>query len=249
MSSLPMLVDASITESFVTFATHVVRDLGLPGVTLLVVISQLIVVPGTEVTMLFAGFNVDQGHLSLVGIIVAGVIGDVLGASIAYAIGYFGLHEVLARRGPLHIDDAKIERASRWFDRYGSPAVAVSRLIPVFRSAPPYAAGIVKMPFGRFVSMATLGSIVWMTGLGLLGKAVGSKWTQWKHHLDYIDYAVVVIVGLLLAWWLIRLIGSRRRGGVELTPVSAAVGSGDPADGLDAAAPGALGPEMSVDDR
>lgn len=205
-----MLVDASITESFVTFATHVVHDLGLPGVTLLVVISQLIVVPGTEVTMLFAGFNVDQGHLSLIGIVVAGVIGDVLGASAAYAIGYFGLHEVLARRGPLHIDDAKIDRASRWFDRHGSPAVAVSRLIPVFRSAPPYAAGIVKMPYGRFVSMATLGSIVWMTGLGLLGKAVGSKWTQWKHHLDYIDYAVVVVVLLLLSWWLVRLVRSRR---------------------------------------
>ena len=172
-----MLIDASITESFVTFATHVVNDLGLPGVTLLVVMSQLVVVPGTEVTMLFAGFSVDQGHLSLIGIIVAGVIGDVLGASIAYAIGYFGLHEILARRGPLHIDDAKIERASGWFDRYGSPAVAVSRLIPVFRSAPPYAAGIVKMPYWRFVSMATLGSIVWMTGLALLGKAVGSKWT------------------------------------------------------------------------
>ena len=205
-----MLIDASITESFVTFATHVVHDLGLPGVTLLVVISQLVVVPGTEVTMLFAGFNVDQHHLTLIGIIVAGVLGDVLGASAAYAIGYFGLHEALARRGPLHIDDAKIDRASGWFDRYGSPVVAVSRLIPVFRSAPPYAAGIVKMPYWRFVSMAALGSIVWITGLALLGKAVGSKWTQWKHHLDYIDYAVVAIVVVLLVWWLFRLIRSRR---------------------------------------
>lgn len=244
-----MLIDASITESFVTFATHVVNDLGLPGVTLLVVISQLVVVPGTEVTMLFAGFSVDQGHLSLIGIIIAGVIGDVLGASIAYAIGYFGLHEILARRGPLHIDDAKIERASGWFDRYGSPAVAVSRLIPVFRSAPPYAAGIVKMPFWRFVSMATLGSIVWMTGLALLGKAVGSKWTAWKHHLDYIDYAVAVIVVLLLAWWLVRLIRSRRGGGVELTPVSRAVRSSDPADASDASTTPDLGREARVDDR
>jgi membrane protein DedA with SNARE-associated domain len=245
-----MLIDASITESFVTFATHVVNDLGLPGVTLLVVISQLIVVPGTEVTMLFAGFNVDQGHLSLIGIIVAGVIGDVLGASAAYAIGYFGLHEVLARRGPLHIDDAKIERASGWFDRYGSPAVAVSRLIPVFRSAPPYAAGIVKMPYWRFVSMATLGSIVWMTGLGLLGKAVGSKWTQWKHHLDYIDYAVVVIVVLLIAWWLIRVIRSKRDGGVELTPVSrSADDSSEKTSASDAATPDDLGRELSRHER
>ena len=49
------------------------------------------------------------------------MLGDVIGASAAYAIGYFGLHEVLARKGPLHIDEAKIERANGWFDRFGSP--------------------------------------------------------------------------------------------------------------------------------
>lgn len=206
-----MLLDASFTNSFVTIATHVVNDLGYAGVTLLITISQVIIVPGTEVTMLFAGFNVDQHHLSLLGIIVAGVIGDVLGGSICYAIGYFGLHEVLARPGsPVHIDERNIERAHRWFERYGSPVVAVSRCIPVFRSAPPYAAGIARMPYWRFASMATLGSIVWITGLGLVGKAVGKQWQQWKHHLDYVDYAVVAIVVLGLAWLLLRWIRSRR---------------------------------------
>lgn len=206
-----MLIDASITGSLVTFATHVVSDLGLAGVALLIVMSQVVIVPGTEVTMLFAGFSVDQHHMTLLGIIVFGVLGDVIGATICYGIGYFGLHEALARRGsPIHIDESKIEVAHGWFDRYGSPSVAVSRCIPVFRSAPPYAAGIVKMPYWRFVSMATLGSIVWITGLALLGKAVGHQWTQWKHHLDYVDYAVVVIIVLGIAWLLVRALRNRR---------------------------------------
>jgi membrane protein DedA with SNARE-associated domain len=160
--------------------------------------------------MLFAGFSVDQHHLSLIGIIVFGVLGDLIGASAAYAIGYFGLHEVLARKGPLHIDEAKIERANGWFDRFGSPAVAVSRCIPVFRSAPPYAAGIVKMPYWRFVSMAALGSIVWMTAWALVGKAVGHNWQQWKNHLDIVDYVVVVLIVLAVAWWLLRVLRARR---------------------------------------
>lgn len=204
------MIDASITNSFVTFATHVVHDLGYPGITLLIVISQVIIVPGTEVTMLFAGFNVDLHNMSLPGIIVAGVLGDVLGASVCYAIGYFGLHEVLAHKGPLHVDKRQIERAHAWFDRFGSPVVAVSRCIPVLRSVPPYAAGVVKMPYPRFVAMATLGSIVWITGLALLGKAVGHQWPQWKHHLDYVDYVVVALVGLLLAWALVRFVSRRR---------------------------------------
>ena len=40
--------------------------------------------------MLFAGFDVYQHHMTLLGIIVFGVLGDLAGASIAYAIGYFG---------------------------------------------------------------------------------------------------------------------------------------------------------------
>jgi membrane protein DedA with SNARE-associated domain len=207
-----VLLDASVTESLANFATHAVQHLGLPGVSLMIVMSQLVIVPGTEVTMLFAGFNVDQHHLTLLGIIIAGVIGDVIGASAAYAIGYFGLHEVIGRRGPLHIDDSKIEQARGWFDRWGSPVVGVSRCIPVFRSAPPYAAGVVKMAFWKFVLWSTIGSAVWMTGLGLLGKAVGSHWTQWKNHLDIVDYVVVALVVVALAWWLVRFLRGRGPG-------------------------------------
>lgn len=206
-----LLLHASITAQLVTFATNVVNDLGYAGVTLMIVMSQVVIVPGTEATMMFAGFNVDTHHLTLIGIIVAGVLGDVLGASVCYAIGYFGLHEVLARPGsPVHIDERKIELTHRWFERYGAPVVAVSRLIPVFRSAPPYAAGIARMPYLRFVSMAALGSAVWITGWGLVGDAVGSQWQQLKHHLDYVDYAVVALIVLALAWWTLRLLRNRR---------------------------------------
>jgi membrane protein DedA with SNARE-associated domain len=205
-----VLLDASVTESLANFATHAVQHLGYAGISLMIVMSQLVIVPGTEVTMLFAGFNVDTHHLTLIGIIVAGVIGDVLGASAAYAIGYFGLHEVIGKRGPLHIDDQKIALAHGWFARWGSPAVAVSRLIPVFRSAPPYAAGVVRMTFWKFVLFSTLGSAVWMTGLGLIGKGVGSKWTQWKNHLDIIDYVVVALIVVVAVWWLVRYVRGRR---------------------------------------
>ena len=206
-----MPIDASVTAQLVTFATNVVHDLGYAGVTLMIVMSQVVIVPGTEATMLFAGFTVDTHNLTLVGAIIAGVLGDVIGASVCYVIGYFGLHEVLARPGsPVHIDERRIETAHRWFERYGAPVVAVSRLIPVFRSAPPYAAGIARMPYWRFVSMATLGSIVWITGWTLVGKAVGHQWQQWKHHLDYVDYAVVAIIVLAVAWFLARWLRNRR---------------------------------------
>lgn len=202
---------ASVTDSLVTFATHVINTLGYAGIALLNCISQVIIVPGTEATMLFAGFNVDEHNLTLIGVIVAGVFGDVLGGCVCYGIAYFGLHEALAHRGPVHINERRIEQAHGWFERWGAPTVAVSRCIPVLRSAPPYAAGIAKMPFWRFVAFATLGSTVWITGLALLGRAVGHDWEQWRKHLGYVDYFVAALIAAAIVWLAVRWYRGRRR--------------------------------------
>jgi membrane protein DedA with SNARE-associated domain len=162
--------------------------------------------------MLFAGFNVYQGHLSLLGIIVAGVIGDMVGASIAYAIGYFGSRELLERQGAkLHLSQRRLDTAHRWFDRYGAPVVLVSRWIPFVRAAFPYAAGVAEMPFARFFALATLGSIVWISALGILGRQVGHSWESWRHHLEYADYAAVAIVVLGVLYLVVRRRRTRQR--------------------------------------
>jgi membrane protein DedA with SNARE-associated domain len=210
-----VLLAASVTDSLVTLATHIIRDLGLAGVTLLNTTSGVIGVPGTEPTMLFAGFNVYQGHLTLLGIIVFGVVGDVLGASIAYGIGYFGRLELIERHGnKLHISPRRLELAHGWFERYGSPVIFVSRLLPVVRAVFSYAAGVAEMPFLRFVSFATLGSVVWIGGLGVLGRAVGSNWQSWRHNLEYVDYVGAAVVIGAIAYLVIRRI---RRGPGEPT--------------------------------
>jgi membrane protein DedA with SNARE-associated domain len=204
---------ASITDSLVTFATHVIGDLGLAGVFALTLSSAVIGVPGTEATMLFAGFNVYDGHLTLIGIIIAGLIGDIAGASIAYAIGYYGRRELFERHGrKLHMGASRLDRTQRWFERYGAPVVFVSRLIPFVRAAVPFVAGVAEMPFWRFITLATLGSIVWIGGLGLLGREVGSNWQSWRHHLEYVDYVGAAIVVGAIVYLIVRRSRSRNRG-------------------------------------
>ena len=210
-----MLVAASVTDSLVTLATHVINDLGLAGVTLLTMTSGIIGVPGSEPTMLFAGFNVYQGHLTLLGIIVAGVVGDMLGASIAYGIGYFGRIELIERHGnKLHISKKRLQIAHNWFDRYGSPVMFVSRLIPFARAVFPYAAGVSEMPFPRFFAFSTLGSIVWIGSLGVLGREVGSNWQHWRHNLEYVDYLAAAVLVALVVYVVVRRVRSRDRAAV-----------------------------------
>jgi membrane protein DedA with SNARE-associated domain len=196
---------ASITGPLVTLATHLIANLGLAGVALLTLTSGVIGLPGTEPTMLFAGFDVFRGNLTLPGIIIAGVVGDMAGATIAYSIGYFGRRELVERHGAkLHVSAARLDRAHAWFERYGAPVIFVSRLLPLVRAVFPYAAGVAEMPYWRFASLAALGSVVWIGALGLLGRAVGSNWPSWRHHLEYVDYAAVAILVLAIAYYLVR---------------------------------------------
>lgn len=198
---------ASLTGPLVTFATHLIANLGLAGVTLLTLMTGVIGVPGTEPTMLFAGFDVFRGQLTLPGIIVAGVIGDVAGASIAYAIGFYGRQELLERQGSkLHVSSSGLDRAHRWFDRWGTPVIFISRLLPFIRAAFPYAAGIAKMPYWRFLPLTVLGSAIWIAALGILGRELGSQWQTWRHHLEYADYAGAAVLAagiiyLVVRWW------------------------------------------------
>jgi membrane protein DedA with SNARE-associated domain len=220
---VPLLL-ASLTGPLVTFATHLIANLGLAGVALLTFMTAIVGVPGTEPTMLFAGFDVFQGNLTLPGIITAGVVGDVAGASVAYAIGYYGSQELLERQGSkLHLSGSRLERAHRWFDRWGEPVIFVSRMLPLVRAAFPYAAGAARMRYWRFLVFATLGSLVWIGALGVLGREVGSQWQTWRHHLEYVDYAGAALLVAGIVYLSVRR--TRRTGGDTGSDVKA-----DPAD-------------------
>jgi membrane protein DedA with SNARE-associated domain len=201
---------ASVTDSLVTLATHIIRDLGLAGVALLTLTSGIVGAPGSEPTMLFAGFNVSEGHLSMFGIIVFGVIGDMLGASVAYAIGYWGREELVERHGnKLHISKRRLDRAHSWFERYGAPVIVVSRFIPFARAAFPYAAGVARMGYVRFLIFGTIGSIIWIAALGVLGNAVGNSWQSWRHNLEYVDYVGAALLVAAIAYLIVRIVRSR----------------------------------------
>jgi membrane protein DedA with SNARE-associated domain len=212
-----LLALASVTDSLVTLATNIIHDLGLAGIAAMTLTSGVVGVPGSEPTMLFAGFNVFQGHLTMLGIIVFGVLGDMIGASIAYAIGFYGQRELVERHGTkLHLSERRLDRAHRWFDRFGTPVIVISRCIPFARAAFPYAAGVARMPYVRFLVFGTLGSIIWISFLGILGNAVGSNWESWRHNLEYVDYVAAALLVAAIAYLIVRIARTR---GSEPTPV------------------------------
>jgi membrane protein DedA with SNARE-associated domain len=205
-----VLVLASITDSLVTFATHVVRDLGLPGIFVLMLAESACIPIPSEATMLFAGFTVSNGDHSLFAITATGVAANVVGSWIAYAVGYYGRVDVLERHGAkLHIRKEHLEWADRWFDRYGSATVFFTRMLPIIRTFISLPAGVARMPFWRFTALTVAGCIPWVFMLGFIGKQAGDNWEKWKDKLHYVDYAIVALIVVGVAYLLIR---RRRRG-------------------------------------
>lgn len=201
---------ASVTDSLVTFATNLVHDGGLPAVFLLMLLESACIPIPSEATMLFAGFAVTDAtashhHLTIVGIVVAGVVGNLVGSWVAYGVGYFGRRELVETgSGRFHLNPSHVAWADRWFTRYGSPSVFFSRMLPIVRTFISLPAGIARMSFWRFTVLTIAGCLPWVLALALIGQAVGSRWTQWKDALHYVDYAVLALLVVGAVWLLVR---------------------------------------------
>lgn len=222
-----MLVLASISETVVNETSHLVRDGGLPVIFVLMAIASACIPVPSEVVMLFAGFAVaDPGqsashhHLTLIGVVLAGLLGTMVGSWVAYAVGRGGRLELFERHGAkIHMGPSQIDRADRWFQRYGESAVLFGRLIPLVRAFVSLPAGIARMPLGRFTVFSLIGTIPWVLGLAVAGHALGGDWTSVRKAFEYVDYVIVALVVVGIVSVLVR---RRRRG--RRDPASDAVG-------------------------
>jgi membrane protein DedA with SNARE-associated domain len=209
-----MLVLASLTDPIVELAVDVVRELGLAGVFVLMVLESACIPVPSEATMLFAGFNVADGHYSLFAAVAIGSIANLIGSWIAYAIGYFGRVDLIEKHGHrLFIKKHHLEVADRWFERHGDATVFFTRMLPIVRTFISLPAGVAKMPFWRFSAFTLAGCVPWVLMLTFIGKQAGDNWEDWKDSLHYVDYAVAALIVVGIVYLVVRSRRRRREGG------------------------------------
>ena len=211
-------VTDKVVEPIVDVATEFIGSAGEAAVFLLMLLESACIPIPSEAIMLFAGFSVSKGELSLFGIVAAGVLGNLVGSWIAYAVGYFGRIDLLEKNKLIHISPKHLKWADDWFARYGNATVFFSRMLPIVRTFISLPAGVAKMPFWRFSAYTLLGSIPWVLMLAIVGEKVGDNWEDWRHKLGYLDYVVLLAIVAGVVYWLVR----RRRGGTEATGTSEA---------------------------
>jgi membrane protein DedA with SNARE-associated domain len=204
---------AALLDPLVNLCTDFIGTVGYAGVFVLTMLGSACIPIPSEATMMFAGFEVSDGDLTLLGVILAGVVGELIGCCIAYAAGYYGRIELLEQNKLIHIDRKRLDWADGWFKRHGDITVFVGRLLPLVRAFISLPAGVAEMPLKRFIPFTLAGSVIWLSGLALIGRAVGDNWEEWHHKLAFLDYVVVAAAIAGIAYLLIR----RRRGPGEPT--------------------------------
>ena len=202
---------------------------GYLGVAAAVALETIVAPIPSEVILPMAGWKVSQSALDpsvvepLTGLpwniplaVALATVGSVVGALVGYGIGAWGGRPLLARYGGyVGIGADDLDRADRWFERWGSWAVFLGRMVPLVRTFVSYPAGISRMPIGRFVLFSTLGSLPWNAALIVAGFVVGENYPQIEAAIkpfEYVIYALVlglVILGLARWWWVKRHRGAR----------------------------------------
>jgi membrane protein DedA with SNARE-associated domain len=193
---------------------------GYIGVATAVALETIIAPIPSEVILPMAGWKVSQSvadasvlepltgqpwNLPLA--VALATVGSVVGALFGYLIGAWGGRPLLDRYGRyVGIGAADLDRADRWFERWGGWAVFLGRMVPLVRTFVSYPAGITRMPLGRFVLFSTLGSLPWNAALIYAGLVVGDNYPQIAAALkpwEYVIYAVVIlaVVAFAVRWW------------------------------------------------
>jgi membrane protein DedA with SNARE-associated domain len=194
-----------ILNTLAVFIISVISSMGYAGIALLMAIESACIPLPSEVIMPFSGYLVSTGRFNLFLVATAGAIGCNIGSAVAYWIGFHGGRPMVERFGKyVLLNTRDLDRATHYFQKYGSITVFVARLLPVVRTFIALPAGIAKMPQLRFHIYTFLGSWPWCFVLAYVGKRLGEAWKtdpRLKETMHRFDAAILAVLVIGVAWF------------------------------------------------
>jgi membrane protein DedA with SNARE-associated domain len=196
------------------------RDMGYTGVFAMMALESTIIPVPSEIIMPPAGYWAEQGQMSLAGVILAGGLGSTFGSSLCYWFSRIVGRAVLARYGKwLLLPPERLELAERWLAAYALGGVFLARLLPVVRHLIGFPAGLVRMPFARFMTITFIGSTLWCAILAIFGARTIGRQPGLIDDPEALVHAVkgnlfwfiLLVFGLGAGWMFVQWFGRRGR--------------------------------------
>ena len=161
-----------------------------------------------DVIVAFGSFLAARRNESPIAAVVSVVIGNVAGALAMFALGRRFGADWIRRRMHVLGDDAE-RRVRDWYNRFGLPALFLSRFLPAVRAVVPPLAGAIRVPAtGAILAIATA-STIWYTTVALLSYRVGTQWEQIASAIGRVQRIAAIGAGVLVVlgvvtWWIVK---------------------------------------------
>ncbi len=214
---------ANWIESLTVWVEQIIHSLGLPGIVLIALLENLFPPTPSEFLYPLAGKLASDGALPVLGVIVAGVLGSLIGSLSYYGLGRW-LGAVRARRMIVRYGRIKVlrftlefiavedyDRAVRLFQQRGGVIVLVARLMPLVHSAVSLPAGVTQMRLLPFIVYTAVGSTLWIAPLTLFGLWLGNNWEDILYWMDIYEYVWYAVFAVAISYWIVRRIYVSRK--------------------------------------
>ena len=186
-------------HALVDFLVQTIGSLGLVGIFFLMFLESSFFPFPSEVVMIPAGYLASSGEMNLFLVIAVGVAGSLAGAWFNYLLAHrFGRNLMLR-----FMSEERVEKLDRFFENHGHISTFTGRLIPGLRQYISFPAGLARMPTGKFTLYTTLGALIWVTILTLLGYVIGQQQELIHRYLREITVITLIAVALLLLTYIV----------------------------------------------
>jgi len=173
-----------------------------------------LLVPG-ETTVVLAGFFASKGdldpgtaiYIQLLKVMGFAAAGAFLGDTTGYIIGRYGVTRLASKMGRFFfVREREMEKVRYYIDKHGGKTIFFGRFTSFLRAFAPFVAGMVHMPFRRFLFYDFLGAILWAVVFSGLGYGFFETWVRIKE-----IFGTAVIVALVLAVLIVIIYHKRRK--------------------------------------
>lgn len=161
-------------------------------------------VPGETVLLLSSFMAYSQHDLKLSWIIVVATLAATAGDNLGFAAGYHGGRPLLSRyQAIFRIRQSTLARGENLFARYGALTIFFARFVFGMRIVAGPMAGVLRMPWKKFLLFNFLGAAVWVTAISIVGYTFGQHWEHIENGVKRFDLmaGLVVLLLVLLLWF------------------------------------------------
>jgi membrane protein DedA with SNARE-associated domain len=206
---LVAMVSSGILSGILDTITGLIVQYGYPAVFAAAFLEVMFPPIPSEVIFPLVGFTVQSRGLgieNIIGMAAVGALGSTAGAVVIYFVSAKVGRAAIARFGNrVRISEQEIEKAERWFEKYGSIAVFTARMIPGIRELISIPAGIGQMNIAKFLGYTFVGSLLWCIILTFVGYYLGEAWSKFSEQASsaYSIVSLIVIAALVagIAFW------------------------------------------------